>query len=249
MHGRGHKIVILHTESPYEDDDQLERAHLAHINLLNDPANIDAFRQVCPDTHYMPHAYRPGIHTPGPVTPELACDFTFNGTGYESRMRFFEAMDLDGLDVMLTGNWAELPDESPISKYLAHEKDRCLDNEQVVDCYRSARAGINLYRREAQDNHVGKGWAVGPREIEQAACGLFFLRDPRPEGDDLLWMLPTFEGPRDASDKLRWWLRPAQDQTRADVAVKARQAVADRTFTNNARRLLAMLDRQPAVIS
>jgi hypothetical protein len=86
---------------------------------------------------------------------------------------------------------------------------------------------------------------MGPREVEMAACGLFFLRDARGEGDELLGMLPTFTGPEDASEQLRWWLEPARDLGRAQRAEHARATVVDRTFTNAATRLLHHLERQP----
>ncbi len=245
---RGHKIVVLHSEAPYEDEQQLKRAAWGDINLLNDPANIDAFRAICPESHYMPHAYRPGFHKPGPVIEGMRCDLAFNGTGFQSRIEFFEKMlpGLQGLDVMLTGNWQALEDDSPLNELLAHEKDRCLDNEQAVSLYRSARAGLNLYRQEALDANAGQGWAMGPREIELAATGLFFLRDRRPESDEVLWMLPSFDSPGDAAEKLRWWLDPARDSRRADAALGARRAIAGRTFPNHAAELLRMLDRLPA---
>jgi spore maturation protein CgeB len=245
LRSRGHKIVILHTESCYEDTDQIARAHLADINLINDPTNLESFRAVCPASWYMPHAYRPGFHSPGPVVPAMACDLAFSGTGYGSRIAFFEAMNLGGLDVILAGNWAQLGEGSPLLPMVAHELDRCLDNEQTVQLYRSARAGINIYRREAQDAQVGLGWSVGPREIEMAAIGCFYLRDKRPEGDELLWMLPGFDGPGDASEKLRWWLAPDQEESRMAAALAARRAVAARTFGNHARELLRLLGKLP----
>jgi hypothetical protein len=72
-----------------------------------------------------------------------------------------------------------------------------------------------------------------------AATGLFFVRDPRGEGDTLWPMLPTFANPAEASDLVRWWL--AHDELRADAARKAREAIADRTFTRNAATLLRLL--------
>jgi hypothetical protein len=81
---------------------------------------------------------------------------------------------------------------------------------------------------------------MGPREVEMAACGLFFLRDPRGEGDEVLPMLPTFATPEDAGEELRWWL--AHDTERDRVAARALEAVADRTFTRNAQSLLRVLD-------
>jgi spore maturation protein CgeB len=181
---QGTRVVLIHTESPYEDDRQLEQAQHCDLNLLNDPTNIERFREVAP-TLYVPHAYRPAVHHPGPAVPEYECDLAFVGTGYPSRMRFFEQMDLDGLDVMLAGHWQYLDADSPLRRYVAHDPEECLDNTRAVDIYRSARIGMNLYRREAQTADLVQGWAMGPREVEMAACGLFFMRDPRPESDEV----------------------------------------------------------------
>lgn len=245
MRSRRHKIVMLFTESPYESGMQLKMAQFADLSLVNDPCDIDRYRAVAP-AEYMPHAYRPGVHHPGDPVPEMKCDLGFSGTGFPSRREFFGAMDLGGLDVILAGNWLGLEETSPLFPMLAHEPDRCLDNEQTADLYRSARAGINFYRREAEDENAGLGWAMGPREVEMAACGLWFLRDPRPESDETLPMLPSFAGPAEASELLRWWL--AHDGYRAEAARQARAAIAGRTFTNHAKRLLELLDRQPARI-
>lgn len=234
----GTRVVVLHTESPYEDGRQLETAGHADLNLINDPTNLELFL-ARGETVYVPHSYRPGVHHPGPVDDKLAADLAFVGTGYASRIAFFEAMDLAGMDVLLAGNWQQLDEHSPLRAALAHGSDECLDNEQTAQVYRSATVGLNLYRREAEAEELAAGWAMGPREVEMAACGMFFLRDPRPEGDQILSMLPTFEGPQDASEQLRYWLaRPAERRDRAEAA---RAAVADRTFINRAAELVRLL--------
>jgi spore maturation protein CgeB len=236
VRARGTRVVLLHTESPYEDDRQARLAEHADVNVVNDPTNLDRF----PDgTLYLPHAYRPGVHHPGPGEPGMVCDFAFVGTGYASRIRFLEAMNLDGLDVVLAGNWSQLHERSPLRAHVAHDLRDCLDNEQTAQLYRSAAVGLNLYRREAERPELSDGWAMGPREVEAAACGHFFLRDPRGEGDQVLGMLPTFTSPEDASDQLRYWL--AHHAEREALASKAREAIADRTFTNHAARLLRLL--------
>jgi hypothetical protein len=241
MRDRGHKVVLLHSESPYQDDEQLKRAEHADLNLLNDPVNIGAYRQFGP-AEYMPHAYRPHVHRPGPADPELKSDFAFVGTGFASRVEFFEAMDFDGLDVLLAGAWPALAESSPLRRYLTGgDVVQCTDNTETAAIYRSSKAGINFYRRESEPGHAGEGWAIGPREVEMAAAGLFFLRDSRPEGDGLFPSLPVFAGPEDASDQLRWWL--AHDRQREDAAAAARAAIADRTFEANAKRLLQLLDK------
>jgi spore maturation protein CgeB len=234
--------VMLHTESPYQDEEQLERGKFMDLNLLNDPVNIRAYKELGPAI-YAPHAYRPTLHKPrtGPRVPDLQSDFAFIGTAFQSRINFFGKMDFTGIDFLLGGaNWDEdLPLRSPLRNYLGHTTG-CVDNEQGVSLYQNSKAGINIYRREAEDRHSGEGWAVGPREVEMAATGLFYLRDPREEGDGLFPMLPTFDSPQDASEKLRWWL--AHDREREAAAEGARLAVADRTFESNAKMLLKALE-------
>jgi spore maturation protein CgeB len=236
----GVRIVFLATEQPYELTRELGLAAHCDLTLLTDPTTIGQFEQVT-RVVVQPHCYRPTIHKPGPAVPELAADLAFVGTGYRSRIDFFEAMDLSGLDVLLAGNWQQLADDSPLRTFVAANPDDCLDNDQTADIYRSMRVGINLYRREA-DPDTPTGVAVGPREVEQAACGSFFLRDPRPEGDELFPMLPTFAGPDEASEHLRWFL--AHPRAREAAALKAREAVAGRTFDTAAAALLRLLDKE-----
>jgi hypothetical protein len=225
---------------------QLERAQCTDVTLLNDPVNIGQYRAMGVTTEYAPHAYRPEIHYPrkpgDAFRPDLAADLSFIGTGFKSRVEFFERMHLDGLDVLLGGCWPDLAEDSPLHTYIGHGPEVCVDNDETAEIYRHAKAGINFYRREyddADDQHV-QPYAMGPREVEMAACGLFYLRDPRPEGDELLPMLPTFSGPEDAGEQLRWWLD--HDREREAAAAAAREAVASRTFDENARRLLKLLD-------
>ncbi len=237
----GVKVVVICTEQPYELSRELDIAAHSDVALLTDPTTIDRFREVCTAVH-QPHCYRPTVHLPGPARPELAADFAFVGTGYDSRIRFLEAMDLDGLDVLLAGNWAQLAEDSPLRAFVAGGLEDCLDNDKTVEVYRSARVGINLYRRESETPELSAGWAVGPREIEMAAIGAFFLRDPRPEGDELLPSLPTFTSPGEAGEQLRWWL--ANPAARDTAAHKAREAVADRTFDHAAGNLLRLITKE-----
>lgn len=247
LQSRRMKVVLLATESPYQEKMQLERAQCTDVTLLNDPVNIEQYRDLGISVDYAPHCYRPSIHYPAKpgdgVNPELAADLSFIGTGFRSRVEFFERMNLTGLDVLLGGCWLDMDENSPLREYLGHDTDVCVDNTETADIYRHAKAGINFYRREyddADDQHV-QPYAMGPREVEMAACGLPFLRDPRPEGDEVLHMLPTFSGPEDAGEILRWLLD--HDEERAKMASQAREAIAGRTFENNARRLLKLLDQ------
>jgi len=237
----GTKIVVMHTESPYEDERQLEVASHADINLVNDPTHLVKFNEVAP-TYYMPHSYREGFHQPGDQKASVAGDFVFVGTGYKSRINFFDQMNFDGLDVLLAGNWQMLSDDSHLRKYVIHDFDECLDNQQTVEVYQSCKVGMNLYRREVDmgDSITEEGWSCGPREIEMAACGLFFLRESRGESNELFPMLPTFVTPDDASDELHWYLK--HDDIRREAIADARARIADRTFVNRASELMQLLE-------
>jgi spore maturation protein CgeB len=238
MRGRGHKIVLLHTEQPYQADEQLVRAKSADVNLLNDRAGIGAYEALGVPAAYVPHAYRPAVHYPA-ASPRYQWDFSFIGTGFPSRVKFFEQMDLSGLAVRLAGPWLDLPESSPLRDWTATEHEDCVSNIETAAIYRQSRTGINFYRRESEDSHTGEGWACGPREIELAACGTWFARDPRPESDELFPMLPSYTDAAEAGELIRWALAHPED--RAEAAAKARASIADRTFTNNARQLLRLL--------
>jgi glycosyltransferase involved in cell wall biosynthesis len=237
-------VVLNYLEAPYEDVRQVGAAAHVDMMLINDPTNLELFRAVNPRTYYMPAAYDPSIHCLGPARPEATSDFSFVGTGFPSRVTFLEAVDWSGIDVALAGNWLHLDFLSPLRKLMAHDIGKCCDNIEAVDLYRSCKASANLYRREG----IGPGttttaaWAMGPREVELAATGTFFLRDPRGEGDALFSMLPTFDGPEDFIEKLRWYL--SRDDLRSDLADQARAAVADLTFISNARELLRLHEQK-----
>ena len=238
LRARGMKVVAMFTEEPYELDRELAVAACADLSLINDPTHLAAFREVCP-TEYQWHCYDPAVHYPRPPQPEHASDFAFVGTGFPSRVEFFEKVRWDGIDVALAGHWSNLPSDSPLRPFVAHDIDECIDNDDAVALYAATKMSANLYRQEAQRPELVEGWSMGPREVELAACGTPFLRQSRGEGDELLGFLPRFETPHDFGEQLRWWL--ARDGAREAVAEKARDAIADRTFTDSAKRLLHRL--------
>jgi spore maturation protein CgeB len=243
---RPHHVVLWCTESPYEDDRQAQPARYVDTVILNDPANLEGMRQFNERTFYLQHSYDPQRHRPAPEGREQPVDFAFVGTGFPSRIEFFEKVDWTGINAKFGGNWQGLEPDSPLLPLLAHKQDVCMSNGDAAALYRQAKVTANLYRKEASEGGTAAGWAMGPREVELAACGSFFLREPRPEGDALLPMLPTFTTPVEFEDLLRWWLAHPAERERA--ASQAREAIAPRTFQATAARLLRLIDGAPTTI-
>jgi spore maturation protein CgeB len=243
---RPHHVVLWCTESPYEDDMQAQPARYVNTVILNDPTNIEQLRTVNERTFYLPHSYDPTRHRPGRADPKLVCDFAFVGTGFPSRIEFFEKVDWTGIDAVFGGNWSEVSDDSPLVPFIQQRKTYCMDNGDAAALYRAAKVTANLYRKETTENGTAEGWAIGPREVELAACGSFFLREPRAEGDALFPMLPKFTTPTEFEDALRWWLAHPRDRKRA--ATQAREAIATRTFDRTAATLLRLVDGAPTPI-
>jgi hypothetical protein len=244
LRNRGHKLVMLHTESPYQDDEQMMRGQFADMNLLNDPVNIEAWKELDVPAHYAPHSYDPDVHYIDYSGTPKESDFSFVGTAFNSRQKFFHDMDFEGLEVSFGGNgWDHvLPQYLDILRFLRHPPEQCVDNTETARIYRLSKTGINFYRREGEAEHVGEGWAMGPREVEMAACGLFFLRDPRGESDEIFGgnkalglddVLPTFTDAADASDQIKWWVK--HDAMRGKYALAARDRIIYRTFDNSAK--------------
>lgn len=252
IRARGHKIAIIHTESPYQDDEQLMRAQYAHLNVLNDPTNLTEYSYLSPSI-YIPHAYDPDTHYPNFTEPKKI-DFSFVGSMFPSRTEFFERMFtelgdrwLDKHVVAMGGQaWTQPElDESPLLKYLGHPRAHAIDNAETANIYRDTRIGINVYRKESEESHAGEGYAMGPREVELAACGIPFLRDSRPESDEVFPFLRTFGSPEDAAWLLKWYVYyPYQAEK---LGVKAREAIEDRTFRNNADKLMRALESVGAI--
>jgi hypothetical protein len=240
LRDRGMHMVLLCTESPYEDERHLKQAEAFDTVIVNDPVNLDAFRLVNPNTHYIGHAFDPLTHYPG---NQSRSGVGFCGTGFPSRIELLEQVDWSGLDLRLGGNWQYLPEDSDLNKYLLDDPQACMENTDTADLYRSSVAGFNCYRQEHHDGaHAhADGVACGPREIEMAACGLPFVRDSRPESDDLFPFLPTYDTAEDLESRLRWLV---SDPSRAaELGRRARVAVARRTFAHNAAQLLRIIDK------
>ena len=238
MRNRHRHVVLLCTESPYEDEAQLQKAAWYDGVVLNDPTNLDAFAEVCDGPAlYAPHAYDPEVHYRAPA--KRHAEVSWIGTCYPSRAAFLEQVDWSGLDVSFGGNFKDAPES--LLRFVGHEPEECVDNDVAAEVYRGSLASFNIYRAETngQLSDSADGWAMGPREVEMARCGLWFARQSRPESDEVFPMLPTFSDPQELGDQLRWAI--ANPEARMMAVERAFAAVEDRTFPNNASALLQAL--------
>jgi hypothetical protein len=238
MRDRHRHVVLLCTESPYEDEAQLQKAGWYDGVVLNDPTNLDAFAEVCDGPAlYAPHAYDPAVHYRAPA--KRHADVSWIGTCYPSRAAFLEQVDWSGLDVSFGGNFKDAPES--LLRFVGHEPEECVDNDVTAEVYRGSLASFNIYRAETngQLSDSADGYSMGPREVEMARCGLWFARQSRPESDEVFPMLPTFSDPQELGDQLRWAI--ANPEARMMAVERAFAAVEDRTFPNNARALLQAL--------
>ena len=244
----GARVVVVHTESPYEDDMQMLIAGDVDLNLINDPTHIHEWRRHGP-TIYQPHAYDPQVHRPL-ATPLEVLDFAWVGTAgdtFPSRTAFLESVDWTGVDVGLAGQWSGTPDDSPAKRHILAGMGECVTNDQTTRLYQLSATTANVYRAEANSDDLRGGWAMGPRELEAAATGCFLIRHSPEhhggEGDEVLPMLPRFTDPAELGDIVRHY--KAHPHVRRDLARQARAAIADRTFESHAAQLLRRLEQLP----
>ena len=155
-----------HTECPYQDDEQLERAAHADLNLLNDPVSLDgvpgarrprrvrAARLPAVRAQSRPGSIldrqRPGVRRHRVHVPHRV--LRADGTGRPGRAarRELAAPERPGLAA------AQVP--------VAHDIDECLDNEPTVP-------DLPTRRRPASTSTAAKPWRVTPRTGWRAGRG------------------------------------------------------------------------------
>lgn len=224
---------VLFTESPYEDDAQVAMASHVDMCVVNDPTNLGRFQAVT-DARYLHHAYDPARHHPGGA--KVGHDLVIVGTGFQDRIDWIETGAFDRFEVGLYGNWWLLAGTDRESWVRQADITAGCDNDKTADLYRRARAGLNIYRRESARPELSAGYAMGPREVEMSACGLWFATEPRGENREILPWLPAVISPADAAERIGWAVDNPESRDRD--ALRAFGAVESWTFDNNARALL-----------
>lgn len=235
----GLPMVLLLTESPYDDERQVRLLPWVRYAWTNERLTAKRW-----GIRYLPHAYREAVHVPGTVPSEdvPAHDVVFVGTGFKERLDILAAVDWSGIDLGLYGNaWDLLPEDHQLRRYI---RGGSLDNPIVAALYRKAKIGLNLYRTSrgfgADAPKIDGAESLNPRAYELAATGCFTISDERAEvvetfGD----AVPTFRTAEELERQVRRWL--ADDRGRALAARRLPDLVRGQTWAARAAQVEADL--------
>lgn len=251
MRKAGLPVAMLLTESPYDLEHELRWAALSDLVWTTERSSVEAFRAVQPRSFFLPHAYRPSVHAPGGDADAdvPAHDVVFVGSCFTERYELLHAINWDGIDLGLYGNWGRLPGRSRLRRFV---REAVIDNRRSAALYRRAKVGLNLYRQS-------KGWSkdaprishaesLNPRAYELAACGCFAISDYRQEvGERFGDLVPTFTTPFECESLIRRWM--ADDEGRARVRAALPATVAGETWQARGRQMAQqMAEALPAAL-
>lgn len=244
MKRAGLRIVVLFTESPYDQEKELAVAKIVDGCWTNELSSVAAFQAVNRNSGYLPHAWHPERHRPGPQPGDdnfPSHDVVFVGSAFHERVVWLSRIDWTGIDLGLYGNWEALGSRHPLRKYL---RGGVTGNEQTAALYRRAKIGLNLYRtsqgwgRDAPS--IAHAESLNPRAYELAACGAFHLSTYRSEVWEVFGSLvPTFSAPREAEGLIRDWL--ANPEGRASIARQLPARVAESSWVHRSTQVIGDL--------
>jgi spore maturation protein CgeB len=225
LHSLGLPLALILTESPYQDDSQINVINNGHFAaaFTNDRDSVRPLSEACgAEIVYLPHSFDPDTHRPMKVNEEHQTNIFFHGTLWKERRAAFAA--LDGLPgVMISGID---PDDVDGTVYEA------MPNEEVARYYNGTKIALNGHRDGAA------GWSLGPRAYEIAACGAFQLcDDTRPELRQVFAdTVVTYRDARDLRQKAEYYLD--HEAERREMAEMARGLVQPCTFEQRAKDIV-----------
>lgn len=246
----GIRLAALLTESPYADDQEREVARFCEVVFTNERASVKTFSDLAP-TYYWRHSHDPEQHraSEDPETSAAAAahDVVFVGTGFEERVALLSAVDWAGLgvDLGLYGAWELVGSRSRLRPFI---RSGIIDNRLTAALYRRAKIGLNLHRTSIGFGrnvpHAVGAESLNPRDLELAACGTFYIADHRAELEETFGpLVPTFTGPQELADQVRYWLAPEHDAQRRWRAECLPGAAQPLNFDARAREILTILEQ------
>jgi hypothetical protein len=245
MMKRAHlKVCVLFTETPYDLEQELAMAARVDGCWTHERSAVAAFQAVNPHSGYLPHAWHPERHRPGPQPGDelvAAHDVVFVGSDFEERRAWLAAVDWTGIDLGLYGSWEGIGARHRLRPFV---KAGPIDNATTAALYRRAKIGLNLYR-------TSRGWgrhtpkiahaeSLNPRAYELAACGAFHLSSDRAEVREVFGSrVPTVTTPAGAASLIRQWL--ADDAGRTRLAAELPACVAESSWGTRATTMIGDL--------
>lgn len=233
-------VAAYFTESPYFQIEH-EMAPIYDVIFTNERRAVEYFQH--PNVHYLPHAYNPFVHQPGPVKPDKTSDVFYVGTGFPERRKLMDGVDWEGINFVRKGFlWrdGDTPDNVTEAEIVP--------NEESAAWYRSTKVALNHHRTTTtfhEGTHIPPGVAesVNPRTYELAACRAFQLcDDSRRELFDLFGDASVTYKAGDSGDlehQIRYWLK--HDSRRGETAQAQHEAIKPHSWVNRAADVLNVL--------
>ena len=162
-----------------------------------------------------------------------------------------------GSDFTLRGLWPDLDETSPL---WSHYTQGLVQNEKVVEDYRSSDICLNIHRQEgeiviferdtpkayARERAVFKvrdAWSMNNRACEIAATGAFQITDDtRDETAEVFGdSVPRFsmDDPAELQELVAYYTR--HPELRSKLAQEARLRINGRTYLENMKRMLTLI--------
>ena len=244
MKRAGLRVVVLFTESPYDEDHEIKIATMVDGCWTMERTSLPRFKAANKNAGYLRHAWHPLKHfvSARSIGDLPSHDVVFVGSGFNERVTWFNSIDWTGIDLGLYGTW----DKS------FGLKDQVMDcvrgaqitNEMAASLYRRAKIGLNLYRSSMgwgkKTRKITRADSLSPRAYELAACGAFHLSDYRSEVREVFGdLVPTFSNPIEAAALIRLWLNDPEGRDRVSQNLPA--CVAESSWAQRAQTVIGDL--------
>lgn len=204
-------------------------------------------------SHYLPMAYNPEVHVPGPASPDHACDVVFVGGGYPERRALLDGADWTGVNFVRKGTLWDIDLDEERAKGIqpgqgSKYSKGAIPNTETTLWHQNALISLNLHRHMTYVETGGSidpstAESLGPRAYEIPAVGGFMLcDDERPELLDVYGDAAATFKAGDSADLRRqvdYWLSHPDQRDRQRQAQA--EAVAPHTWTARARTVLETL--------
>ena len=230
--------VLIFTESPYNDEMLADILPLPNVVFSNDLNSVEPFREVNPNSYYMPHSYNPEVHHPPDgelLAEEYKHEVFFLGSLYEERKALFEELALNykgsaRLDIIGTS---------------MDTKGRMtgeMINDELIKHYWGSKIVLSPNRTTAdyfaKTQIEEEAWSLGPRVYEVAACGAFQVTDnSRAELREVFGdVIPIYRDGAGLAQIVAYFLQ--EEDHRRELARQARERVKPCTFENRAQNIL-----------